>query len=163
MLLLFAGLPPSPLPAKGVAGPAGNWYQFKEQPRHPRHAAVGLSTPTAGAAGAPDDQSHSISTPQHRSRAPGRAHPSGTRLLKPALNEVQGRRHARKIFVQRGTAAFGEDAHACSGGCAAHTAVLRDSSCGAVGLFIPFPRRRSRLLSISVMPLEKSEEIHHSP
>ena len=30
-------------------------------------------------------------------------------------------------------------------------------------IFIPFPQCRSRLLSISVMPLEKSEEIHHSP
>lgn len=40
--------------------------------------------------------------PQHRSRAPGRAHPLGTYLLKPALNEGrEGDTHG-KIFIQRG-------------------------------------------------------------
>lgn len=126
-------------PAEGVTGPAGNRYQFQQQPRYPRHGADGLSTPTAGAQAA---QRWSKWHHLHPRRAPGHARPLGTHLPKPALNEGrEGDRHRKPLSTgarRQGTAAFGAGAQACSLGRATHTTILGDAPYGAVRFLSSF-------------------------
>lgn len=107
----------------------------------------------------PHDDPSATSTPQHRSRAPGRAHPSGTHLPKPALNEGREGDTQRKSLSPEGSeSGDGSSRRGCP---CMLTPVCGTQRCPQTlpvprcRIFIPFPQHPSCLLSILVMPLEK--------
>lgn len=117
-----------------------------------------------------NDHSCTISTPTAPQPGPRACSPLWKSLAKTSLKQGQRRKHAQKILIHQGSESgeVSKTRWQLSGRVRtrAHMGVQRtllSSEMLRVGQldFYPVSTNRSRLLSISAMPLEKSEEIHH--